>query len=171
MLTDEPGRRDRFDATRRCAAVACRTSPVIVSVMGSVVGWRFVRGAERQRRRYRLPELLELALDLVEPAAELTDQRVELANQAVLVGELHIEIEPALGIGIVDVGHGATIARLAQRWRPTEKYVAPGWAKYRPDTEAAGYIAYDSVSDTPWCAALSSSSNSVALGGWSGHAG
>ena len=38
------------------------------------------------------------------------------------------------------------------------------WSGYGKLMGAAGTIAYDSVSDTPWCAALSSSANSAAFG-------
>src|SRR5512140_1309324 len=62
-------------------------------------------------------------------------------------------------------------SRSIQPWRPTEKYELLGRGKYSPETAAVGYIAYDSVKDTPWWAALSSRANSVALGLWSGHAG
>jgi tetratricopeptide (TPR) repeat protein len=70
--------------------------------------WRRLVGrAERERRRHRLLQLRELALRRVEPRAELADQRIELVDQALLERQLHVEIEPALGVsfGISTVGH------------------------------------------------------------------
>src|SRR5262245_14051673 len=71
----------------------------------SIVRWWLVRAAERQRRGQGALELLDQALGGVEARAELADERVELADQALLVGELDVDVEPALVVGIGAIGH------------------------------------------------------------------
>lgn len=66
-------------------------------------------------------ELSELALGLVEPGAEVADQRIELVDQALLVRKLHVEVEPAFGIGIGAVGHVVTIAARSAESEPERR--------------------------------------------------
>lgn len=84
---------------------------------------RFVGRAERQRRWHRLLQLLQLALGRIEPRAEFADQRIELVDQALLERELHVQIEPALGVifGISAVGHvGKIVPQPARSLRRPE---------------------------------------------------
>src|SRR3954465_5318002 len=118
----------RTAATRSTTRRAlCRGLPHIACAPCSVVRRRLVDRAERDGRRHRLPQLGELALRLGEPVAELADQRIQLADQAVLEGELDLEIEPAfVGGGIGAVGHGATIAAITRRRGGADRVSAGG---------------------------------------------
>src|ERR1043165_506218 len=77
----------------------------------SIMRRRLVCRTDRHRGRQRLTDLLEQALGLVEPRAEIAHERVELADQSLLIGELDVDIEPAFVVGIARVSHRATIAR------------------------------------------------------------
>src|SRR3954452_23070965 len=116
----------RTAATRSMARRAvCRGLPHIACAACSIMRRRLGDRAERHPRRHGLPQLGELALGLGEPVAKLADQSVELADQALLVGELDLEIEPAFGVGgglgggVGAIGHGATIAAIALSGRRT----------------------------------------------------
>lgn len=63
-----------------------------------VVGRRLVRGTDDGfgRTDGRL-QLGELALGLIEPISERAHERIELANEPVLKGELDLEVLEALG--------------------------------------------------------------------------
>lgn len=75
-------------------------SPLVIThvgMQGLVVRRRLVRRAERSfGRAHRLLELLELAIDRIEPIAERADQRVELVDELVLKREPDFLILDAL---------------------------------------------------------------------------
>src|SRR5213075_1179577 len=99
--------------------------------------WRLVLRTEGHCGRHqRVLECLQLALGAIEPVAERADERIELANDAILVGELDLELDDSLE-GLRFVRHGATIPPAQPPRTPLDNLArrraarSPAWRRRR----------------------------------------